>query len=171
MEWYTLEVCGGKEFVVLETLDQRIKRARLEDLVEEIFIPELEEVKIIGGKRITKTKRKYPGYMFIKMKYDPELVNLVRWSPNVKGFIGGSSPTIVSYNDIGKAKEEQKNVIKKSVFKVKDKVKLITGPFVGFSGNVVEVLPNKNRVKILVSVFGRDVPVEVDEKDLEKVGG
>ncbi|HZZ99763.1 MAG TPA: transcription termination/antitermination protein NusG, partial [Candidatus Paceibacterota bacterium] len=153
-------------------LKQRIESLGFEDKIFSVLVPKEKKIKIKGGKRETVEEKVYPGYVLVEMVVDDSSWYVVRNTPNVTGFIGaGTIPTPLSEGEIeGLMKrmgvEEPKY---KMDVEVGERVKITDGPFKDFDGKVSEIEPEKGRVKVLVTIFGRETPVELDFLQIKKL--
>lgn len=172
LKWYVVHTYSGHENRARLGLLDRIKTYNLEDSFGEVLIPTESVMEVVKGQRRTSTRKFYPGYMFVQMDLNEKTFHLVKNTPKITGFLGGTSPTPVPEKDItgihsamseGKAKPKPK-----VVFEQGDTVRVIDGPFASFSATVEEVKPDKQKVKVLVSIFGRATPVELDFAQVEK---
>jgi transcriptional antiterminator NusG len=172
LKWYVVHTYSGHENRARLGLLERIKNAALEQSFGEILIPTESVMEVVKGQRRTSTRKFYPGYMFVQMDLNEKTFHLVKNTPKITGFLGGTNPTPVPEKDIsgihsamseGKAKPKPK-----VVFEQGDTVRVIDGPFSSFSATVEEVKPDKQKVKVLVSIFGRATPVELDFAQVEK---
>jgi transcriptional antiterminator NusG len=171
-KWYVVHTYSGHENRARLGLLERIKNAALEESFGEILIPTESVMEVVKGQRRNTTRKFYPGYMFVQMDLNEKTFHLVKNTPKITGFLGGTNPTPVPEKDIsgihsamseGKAKPKPK-----VVFEQGDTVRVIDGPFSSFSATVEEVKPDKQKVKVLVSIFGRATPVELDFAQVEK---
>lgn len=172
MQWYVVHTYSGHENRARMSLLERVRNAALDDYFGEVLIPTESVMEVVKGQRRTSTRKFYPGYMFVQMKLDDRTFHLVKSTPKITGFLGGRKPTPVPEHEItgihsamteGKAKPKPK-----VVFEQGDKVRVIDGPFSNFSATVEEVKPDKQKVRVLVSIFGRATPVELDFTQVEK---
>lgn len=171
-QWYVLHTYSGYEEAVADALRQRIENLEMQDTIFDVLVPKEKKIKIKGGKRVPIEEKIFPGYVLVEMIVTDESWYVVRNTPNVTGFIGsGTIPTPVS-------EEEMKTLFKstsadeptyKVDFAVDDLVKMIDGPFKDHEGKVSEVDKDKGKVKVMVQIFGRDVPVELDFLQVVKV--
>jgi len=167
IKWLTLHVYSGQEHKIKESLEVEIKMAGLEDKILEILVPDEDVVEMKEGKKKVKKKPFYPGYMLVKMVLDKDTQHFIQ---NFRGVINILSikerPLEVQNFEINRIKKQiSENVEKEKVvvpFKVGDTIKVIDGPFNDFSGFVEEINTEKNKVKVMVSIFGRATPVELD---------
>jgi transcriptional antiterminator NusG len=171
-KWYVVHTYSGHENRAKLTLLERVKNASLTDYFGDILIPTESVMEVVKGQRRTSTRKFYPGYMFVQMVMDERTFHLVKNTPKITGFLGGSKPTAVPEREITgihSAMTEGKQKPKpRVVFEQGDTVRVIDGPFANFSATVEEVKPDKQKVKVLVSIFGRATPVELDFTQVEK---
>lgn len=178
-DWYVVRCFSSHEKKVKEYLLREMKEQGLEHKIEEILIPTETIVEIRGGKKKTKEKNFFPGYMLVKTRYDEEVNNLVQSAPSCIGFLKAGKndvvPTPIKEREVerilgrvldNKEMAEQGGVID-IPYKEGDIVKVIDGPFKEFDGTVQEVFPDKLKLRVLVSIFGRKTPVEVDLNQVE----
>ena len=172
MKWFVVHTYSGHENRARMSLLERVKNANLGDFFGDVLIPTESVMEVVKGQRRTSTRKFYPGYMFVQMVMDERTFHLVKNTPKITGFLGGSKPTPVPEREItgihsamteGKAKPKPK-----VVFEQGDNVRVIEGPFSNFSATVEEVKPDKQKVRVLVSIFGRATPVELDFTQVEK---
>jgi len=163
---------SGYENRVKKNLEQRIESMGMQDKIFQVVVPTEEEIEIRGGERRIVEKRVFPGYILVEMVMDETSWYVVRNTPGVTGFVGsGSRPTPLSVEEVAKIMkriESAEPTIKVS-FKVGQQVRLTEGAFADFVGRVDELNPERGRAKVLVSMFGRDTPVEIDILHLERV--
>lgn len=170
--WYALHTYSGYEDNVARNLKQRVESLGYEDKIFNVMVPKEKRIKIKGGKRHTVEEKIYPGYVLVEMYVTDDSWYVVRNTPNVTGFIGaGVIPTPLAQEEIdGLMKrmgvEEPKY---KLDVQVGDSVKITDGPFKEMSGRVSEVDEARGRVKVLVSMFGRETPVELDFLQIDKL--
>lgn len=164
-KWYVVHTYSGHERKVIDALKQRIEALGLKDKIQELFIPTQEKVVIDSGKKKTVRERLFPGYVMVKMVLSDETWGVVRNTAGVTGFVGaGARPTPLPQHEVDailkfSRMEAPKFELK---FKVGETVKVIDGPFKDFLGKVDEIDEDKGKVRVLVSVFGRETPVELD---------
>ncbi|HET6611658.1 MAG TPA: transcription termination/antitermination protein NusG [Kofleriaceae bacterium] len=172
LKWYVVHTYSGHENRARLTLLERIKTYHLESDFGDVLIPTESVMEVVKGQRRTSTRKFYPGYMFVQMNLSDRSFHLVKNTPKITGFLGGKSPTPVPDKDItgihsamseGKAKPKPRVVYEQG-----DTVRVIDGPFSTFSATVEEVKPDKQKVRVLVSIFGRATPVELDFAQVEK---
>ncbi|MDD5750301.1 MAG: transcription termination/antitermination protein NusG [Candidatus Pacebacteria bacterium] len=170
--WYVLHTYPGEEEAVARNLKQRIESLGMEDKIFNVLVPKEKKIKIKNGKRKVIEERIYPGYVFVEMIVTDDSWYVARNTPRVTGFIGaGTTPIPVSSNEI--------DILKKRVGAVEPQyqidvslgalVKIIDGPFKDFEGKISEVDEERGKLKVLVNIFGRDTPVEVDSLQVKRV--
>jgi transcriptional antiterminator NusG len=170
--WYVIHTYSGYEENVAENLKQRIESMDMEDKIFSIMIPTEKKIKIKNGKRNVVTEKIFPGYVFVEMLVTDDSWYVVRNTPNVTGFIGtGTIPTPVSDAEI---KELQKRMgVDEPKYTIdiplESAVKISDGPFKGFEGKVSEIDDQRGKVKVMVSMFGRETPIELDYLQVKKI--
>jgi len=170
--WYVLHTYSGYEENVAQNLKQRIESMDMEDRIFEILIPIEKKIKIKNGKRKVVEEKIFPGYVMVEMVVTDESWYVVRNTPNVTGFIGtGTIPTPISEKEI---KDLKKRVgVEEPKFKIDvavgSPVKIVDGPFKNLEGKITNVDESKGKVKVLVSMFGRETPVELDFLQIKKI--
>ncbi|RLC37895.1 transcription termination/antitermination protein NusG [candidate division Kazan bacterium] len=171
-EWYVLHTYSGYEDAVAESLKQRIDSLDMQDKIFGVLVPKENQIEIRSGKRRTVEKKIFPGYVLVNMNVTEDSWYVVRNTPNVTGFIGsGTVPVPVSQAEIQTilkrmAIEEPKYKID---LKSGDLVHINDGPFKSYNGTVSEVDEERGKIKVLVSIFGRETPVELDFLQVKKV--
>lgn len=171
LKWYVLHTYSGYEENVKRNLEQRIDSMNMQDKILEVLIPTETKIKIKNGKRKTVREKIFPGYVLVNMIVNDDSWYVVRNTPNVTGFIGtGTIPTPMSDEEI---KSLQKRMgVEEPEYKIDvqkgDTVKIIDGPFKDFEGKVASIDQNHGKIKVLVSMFGRETPVELDFLQIKK---
>ena len=166
--WYVVHTYSGYENKVKTDLEKTIKNRELEDFFFDIVVPMEEQIEIKDGKRKTNLKKVFPGYVLIKMIVTEESWYIVRNTRGVTGFVGsGTDPIPLSNEEIRNMGFE--TVVVNIDYEVNDSVKVVNGPLSGFIGTVQEINKDKNKVKVLVSMFGRETPVELEFSQVEKM--
>ena len=170
--WYIVHTYSGYEERVKRSLEQRIKTMDAADKIFQVVIPTEDEIEIRGGQRRTVTKKIFPGYVLVEMQMDDKSWHVVRNTPGITGFVGGGNkPTPL-------AEDEVKHILKqmqdgspqvKVGFRKGESVRVIDGPFTDFIGTVDEINMGKGKVKILLSLFGRETSVELDFLQVERL--
>lgn len=170
--WYAIHTYSGYEENVSENLKQRIESMDMEDKIFNILIPKEKKIKIKNGKRKVVEEKIFPGYVLVEMIVNDDSWYVVRNTPNVTGFIGtGTNPTPVSDDEM---KSLQKRMgVEEPEYKidveVNAAVRISDGPFKNFDGKVSEIDEARGKVKVLVNVFGRETPVELDFLQVKKI--
>jgi len=170
--WYVLHTYSGYEENVEKNLKQRIESMNMENKIFNILIPTEKKIKIKDGKRKIIEEKIFPGYVMVEMEVDDDSWYVVRTTPNVTGFIGaGTIPTPISKQEI---KSLQKRMgVEEPKFKIDISigfpVKVIDGPFKGMEGKITNIDEAKGKVKVSVSIFGRETPVELDFLQIKKI--
>ncbi len=166
--WYILQVHSGYEEKVKATLEDRIAKKGQQEMFGEILVPTEQVVEMIKGARKTSSRRFFPGYMLVSMDLNDETWHTIHENmPRVIGFVGDDkNPIPLSDEDagkvIGRIQDGAKKPRPKITFDVGEAVRVIDGPFANFQGVVDEVFPDKGRVRVMVSIFGRETPVELE---------
>ena len=170
--WYVLHTYSGYEDTVARNLQQRIESLGMEDKIFNVMVPKEKKIRIKGGKRKMIEEKIYPGYVLVEMIVTDDSWYVVRNTPRVTGFVGaGTVPTPVSQEEIT---DLQKRMgVDEPMYNIDvtpgDAVKITDGPFKDFDGKVGEVDEEKGKVKVLVSMFGRETPVELDFLQIKKI--
>ncbi len=173
--WYAIHTYSGYENKVKAHLEARINSMGVKDKIFRVVVPTEEEIEIKGGQRRTVTRKVYPGYVLVDMVLTDDTWHVVRNTPGVTGFVGGTStePIPLPESELryvlrAPAKGEEVKPKTKINFQVGQSVKVIDGPFAEFIGTVSEIHPERNKVTVLVSFFGRETPVQLDFLQVEK---
>lgn len=170
--WYVLHTTSGHEARISEALRQRVETMNLADRVFEILIPTQDRVVIRGGKKQTVKEKILPGYLLVKMLLDDNTWLAIRTTPGVTGFVGaGAKPTPLSDVEVQNIERFISSPAPrfKARFSIGEAVRITDGPFADFLGSISEIDDEKGRVKVLVSIFGRETPVELDFLQIAKV--
>ena len=167
-KWYVVHTYSGYENKVKADLEKKIKNRELEDYFFEIIVPMEEQIEIKDGKRKTNLRKVFPGYVLIKMIVTDESWYIVRNTRGVTGFVGsGADPIPLTDEEIRNMGFDEAPV--NVDYEVNDSVKVINGPLIDFIGTVQEINREKHKVKVLVSMFGRETPVELEFAQVQKV--
>lgn len=171
--WYIVHTHTGFEDKVKEALLERIRVAGQEDLFGEILVPTEQVVEMVKGSRKTSSRKFFPGYILVSMELNDDTWHTVHDTPRVTGFVGDNrNPQPLPEKDalkiIGRIEEGAITPKPKVVFEEGDAVRVIEGPFANFQGVIEEVYPDKGRVKVMVSIFGRSTPVELEYIQVSK---
>ena len=171
-KWYVVHTYSGFESHAKQALQERIKNLKKADLFGEILVPVEESEKLVKGKKRKVSRKFFPGYILVEMVFNEEAWHLVKGTPRVTGFVGSTkNPSPVSEKEIGLIRDQMSGKVTTVVeasYQEGDAVRVIEGPFSNFNGTVEEVKPDKQRVKVLVSIFGRSTPVELNFAQVEK---
>jgi transcriptional antiterminator NusG len=171
-QWYAIHTYSGYEEKVAESIRQRADSLDMKDKIFQVLVPKEKMIEIKNGKRKVVEKRIFQGYVLVEMKMSEDAWYIVRNTPSVTGFVGsGSDPTPVSQDEIEKIQKrmglEQPKY--KIDFSIGEVVNITDGPFKGFDGSINEIDAAKGKLKVLVNMFGRDTPVELDTLQVKKV--
>ena len=170
--WYAVHTYSGYENAVLRNLKQRIESLGMQNKIFNVVVPTEKKIKVVGGKRQTVEEKIYPGYILVDMVVDDESWFVVRNTPRVTGFVGsGTTPVPLSEEEIaGLFKRMSTDVAKHKIdLTIGEPVIVTDGPFKDLEGKVGEVDELKGKVKVLVSMFGRETPVELDFLQIKKI--
>jgi transcriptional antiterminator NusG len=172
--WYVVHTYSGFEKFVAESIRQRAAELNLQDHFGQIIIPTEDVIEIKGGRKVVSTKRSYPGYILVEMEMNDENWHLVRETPKVTGFVGsGKKPSPLHREEVGQIVEHMETTSEKPKpkhsFEKGEAVRIIDGPFFNFNGIVEEVNHEKSTLKVLVTIFGRSTPVELEFLQVEKI--
>lgn len=171
-QWYAIHTYSGYEEKVAESIKQRADTLDMADKIFQVLVPKEKQIEIKNGKRRVVEKKIFQGYVMVQMKLSEDAWYIVRNTPNVTGFVGsGTEPTPIAQDEMEKimkrmGKEDPKHKID---FKLGEVVSIIDGPFKGFDGAISEVDLVKGKLKVLVNMFGRETPVELDGLQVKKV--
>ncbi len=170
--WYVIHTYSGYEETVAKNLRQRIEAFGMQDKIFNVIVPKEKKIKIKNGKREIVEEKIYPGYVLVEMIVTDDSWYVVRNTPNVTGFVGaGTTPIPISDEEIEKLKKRME--LKEPEYKIEvekgDLVKVTEGVFKGFEGKVDEVDREKGKVKVLINIFGRETPVELDYLQIKKL--
>ncbi len=170
--WYVIHTYSGYEEAVAKNLRQRVESMGMEEKIFDVTVPKEKKIKIKNGKRKTVEEKIYPGYVLVEMIVTDDSWYVVRNTPNVTGFVGaGTTPLPLSEKEVDLLKKRMGADVAKYKIDVKvgDMVKITDGPFKEFDGKVSEIDPERGKIKILVNMFGRDTPVELDSLQIKKI--
>jgi len=173
-DWFVVHTYSGFEKFVAESIRQRALELSIQDQIGKIIIPTEGIVEIKGGKKVVSTKRSYPGYILIEMEMSDENWHIIRETPKVTGFVGsGKRPTPLNKDEVNQIVDHMETTSEKPKpkhsFEKGEAVRIIDGPFFNFNGIVEEVNPERNTLKVLVTIFGRSTPVELEFLQVEKI--
>ncbi len=174
LKWYIVHVYSGFESKVKSALEENMASSPYPEKFGKVLVPTEEIVELAKGKRKTSSRKFYPGYILVRMELDDETWHIVNSTPKVTGFLGGrEKPTpisdeeadqILNRMEAGKLKPQPKYF-----FESGDEIRVVDGPFTNFNGTVEEVNPEKGKIRVLVSIFGRSTPVELEFVQVAKI--
>lgn len=171
--WYAIHTYSGYENAVERNLKQRIKSLGMGDKIFDVIVPTEKVIKVKGGKRVEADEKIYPGYVLVDMMVTEDSWYVVRNTPRVTGFVGagGTEPVPVSKEEIENifGRMSARNIEHETDFEKGELVKVIDGPFKDYEGKISEVDPARGKLEVLVSMFGRETPVELDFLQIKKV--
>ncbi len=174
MRWYVVHAYSGFEKSVARNLVERIERAGMKDRFGEIMVPVEEVVEMKAGQKKTAERKFFPGYVLVQMEMDDDTWHLVKSTPKVTGFVGGTAtkPAAISEKEVQAILDQMREGVEKPrpkvLFEVGELVRVIDGPFTDFNGNVEEVNYDKSKLRVSVMIFGRATPVELGFGQVEK---
>ncbi len=174
MKWYVVHTQTGSEEKVRAGLASKVATTVLKDYVEDIVVPTEQVSEIRGGKKRISARKFFPGYILLKMEMTKESWYLVKSTPGVTGFIGsGNKPSPLSDDEVKnilkRTQDTESKPSPKIVFEISEPIRIAQGPFANFNGSVVEVYPDRGKLKVSVSIFGRATLVELEYWQVEKV--
>ena len=171
-KWYVIQTLTGNEELVKASIERTIKQFSLENKVFSVLVPEEDIVEIKEGKRVEKKKKMFPGYVFVEMILDESSWHAIKQTPGVAKFIGNKTrPIPVTDREMQRVlkqlgvREERIDVF----FEKGEAIRIISGPFRGYTGSVEEINTQRSKIKALVNIFGRDTPVEINFEQAEKI--
>ena len=166
--WYVVHTYSGYENKVKTDLEKMIKNRELQDYFFDIIVPMEEQIEIKDGKTKTNLKKVFPGYVLVKMIVTEQTWYIVRNTSGVTGFVGsGTDPIPLTDSEIRKMGFDIQSF--NINYEVNDQIRVITGPFENFTGTVISINKEKHKVKVMISMFGRETPVDVDFTEVEKI--
>ena len=172
--WFIVHTYSGFEQKVADSLKSRADAFGFADKIGQILIPTEEVVELRNGKKVTSKRMLYPGYVLVEMEMNDELWHAVKATPRVTGFVGGgNAPVPLTADEVNSILYRQSTSAErprpKLSFEKNENVRIVDGPFTNFSGKVDEVNPERNTLRVLVTIFGRSTPVELDFLQVEKI--
>ena len=178
-QWFVLHTLSGQEQKVKDSMEKRIKLEEMQDLIDEVLIPTEVVSEVKRGKKTTATRKFFPGYVLVHMQLydDQHKLEDRSWyftqeTPGIIGFIGGEKPVPLRADEVdtimNQIEEKKQKVKPKITFEAGETVKINDGPFLNFSGVIEEVDPDRGKLKVSVSIFGRTAPVEVEYWQVER---
>ena len=171
--WAIVTKNSGPEQKAMQSLLERAKTANQEEFFDEILIPEETVVEMVKGEKRTSKRKYFPGYIIVRMELTDETWHTVRGTPKITGFVGGDkAPPPISEEEVAKMTQQIKEGATKPKPKIRfdegENVRVVTGPFANFSGYVDEIMEEKEKLRVMVHVFGRATPVVLDYTNVEK---
>lgn len=171
--WYVVHTYSGYESKVKTSIEERLRMNAMGDKVSQILIPTEDVVEIKGGKKKISTRKYFPGYIMVEMEIDDDLWYVIKNTPKVTGFLGGTKPTPLDDTEVNRLLEQLKGESKKPkpkfMFEKGEQVRVIDGPFANFTGVIDEMNTDKGKIKVMVTIFGRATPVELEFPQVERM--
>jgi transcriptional antiterminator NusG len=171
-KWYIVNTQTGCEGTAKTAIEERIRSQKMEELFGDILIPAESVVELVKGQKTTRSRKFFPGYIFVQMVLNEKSWHLVKGASKVTGFIGGQKPTPVPTEEVARVTQQMALGAEKPKPKIKfsvgENVVVVDGPFSNFNGTVEDINEEKGKVKVLVSIFGRPTPVELDFIQVDK---
>ncbi len=176
-QWYVVNTYSGHENKVKANLEHRITSLDMEDQIFQVEVPTREEIEVKAGKRTQVQNKVFPGYILVRMDLSPESYSCVRNTPGVTGFVGhGAKPVPLSRKDVetflgvpAEGEEQVKKTRPKLEYEVGESVRVREGPFADFTGTIAEINDDQMKLKVLVNIFGRETPVELEFSQVAKL--
>ena len=171
--WYVVHTQTGFEERVRTHLESRIKNAKAQEIISQILIPKEKVSEVRGGKKKIMERKFFPGYVLLEMELNEQSWYIIKNTPGITGFIGGTKPQPLREEEVAgilkKAEDSKEKPMPKVLFAKGESVKIIEGPFTNFNGDIEEVYPGKGKLKVMVSIFSRSTPVELEYWQVEKM--
>jgi transcriptional antiterminator NusG len=172
--WYVVHTQTGSEDKVKTALENRVASHGLQDLITKVIIPTEQISEIRSGRKKVSQRKFFPGYLLLEMELNEQTYFLIKTTPGVTGFIGlGKRPAPLPQDEVDnilkRTEETQAKPIPKTIFEKGEQVRVTEGPFVNFNGSVDEIHPEKGKLKVSVSIFGRSTPVELEYWQVERI--
>lgn len=173
LKWYVVHAYSGFEFKAKQALEERIRARQLDYFFGDVHVPQETVVELVRGQKKTSNRKFFPGYILVQMDLNEETWHLVKETPKISGFVGdATSPVPLSPDEVARitsqVEEGAASPRSKMNFEQGQTVKVVDGPFAEFNGTIEEVKPDKGKVRVLISIFGRATPVELDFFQIEK---
>jgi transcriptional antiterminator NusG len=175
-KWYVVKVTSGRENTIKEAIEKRVKIEGLEDYFGQIVVPVERETTVVKGKRVTRTKKLYPGYLMVEVAFNDKILYLFRETPGVGDFVGAgprSAPTPMKEHEVQRMLGQRPEAVREKPAATKirfsrgDRVKIREGMFANMEGEVSEILEAKGLVRVMLKIFGREVPVELEDWQID----
>ncbi len=172
--WYVLHTLSGQEYKIKESIEARIKQENMGDLIKQVLVPTENVSEVKSGKKTIRKRKFFPGYILVEMELTNEAWHFINSINGVIGFVGGGKKPVPlkeqEIKEILEQLEEKKSKVKPKVsYEIGESVKVTEGPFINFSGVVKEVNPDKGKLKVMVTIFGRETPIELEYWQVEKI--
>lgn len=171
--WYVIHVYSGFEKQVSESIREQVAKKGWEDRIEEVLVPMENVVDVRKGAKVQVKRKFFPGYVLVKMEMDDETWHMINNTPKVSRFLGGKKPSPITEKEAQQILQQMEEGVaspKSTIsFEVGEQVRVSDGPFASFVGTIEEVDAEKSRLKVLVSIFGRATPVELEFTQVEKI--
>lgn len=176
--WYVIKVQSGREDTIKDAIERRVKIEGLEEFFGQIIVPVERTMELVKGKKVTRTRKLYPGYIMAEVEFNDRILYLFRETPGVGDFVTGGgtkTPIPMSESEVSKILNQKKEVVAEAPAVTKidfhraDHIKVKDGMFAGMEGEVNEILESKGLVRVMLKIFGRDVPVELEHWQIEHV--
>ncbi|MFN3528763.1 MAG: transcription termination/antitermination protein NusG [Bacteroidia bacterium] len=174
LKWYVVRAISGKERKAKEYLESEIAHLGIKELIPQILIPMEKVLQLRNGKKVVKERNFFPGYILIEAALNGDLITAITQVPNVIGFLGGDNPTPLRESEVnkilGKVDEmTEQGEILSNPFTIGESVKVMDGPFNDFTGVIEEINEEKKKLKVMVKIFGRRTPIELNYMQVEKL--
>ena len=174
LKWYVVNAHSGFEMKAKQALEERIRQYKFESQFGEVRVPQETVVELVRGQKKTSNRKFFPGYILVQMVLNQDTWHLVKETPKISGFVGdATNPSPLTDDEVQRivhqVEEGAASPRAKANFEQGETVKVVDGPFTDFNGTVEEVKPEKGKVKVLISIFGRATPVELDFIQVERV--
>src|SRR5512139_3357722 len=172
-QWYVIHTYSGYEHKAKAALEERIRTLGKQEYFWEVLVPAEKVVELVKGRKKTSSRKFFPGYILVNMELNDETWHIVKSTPKVTGFVGGATqPAAISESEVREITHQmEEGAVRpkpKVLFENGEHVKVVDGPFQDFNGVVEEVKPDKGKLRVLISIFGRATPVELDFVQVEK---
>ena len=173
LKWYVVNAYSGFELKAMKALHERVRQFGLEEFFGDIQVPQETVVELVRGQKKTSNRKFFPGYILVQMIMNEDTWHLVKETPKISGFVGDKTDPVPMEEDevrrvLGQIEEGAQSPRSRVKFEEGETVKVVDGPFADFNGTVEEVKPEKGKLKVLISIFGRATPVELDFVQVEK---